>query len=377
MALVSRPLSNRHVRLYTSVRTAHLERAHELPPAAIVYHGRRYDFDESLTDGLELVQTSALGAAVLLARSRVTVLEVNEPLMVSSLRMSALAVAAVRLRGLLTGRRAAVVSYAIVNLDPWPAGPVIGPRARLRRWSERLLARFVWRQLDRICYGTAAAQDLHAEVMGPSRAAETLIPALPVALAREPGLQPDPMLVVYLGIFLQRKGIDQVLAAWPLVRRALPDARLQVLGKGALEAEVRAAAAADESIEVVVDPPRSLIQDVLGRAQVLALPSQPTPIWREQVGLPIVEALAAGCSVVTTTETGLASWLAAHGHSVVPPKARPEVLAEAIAEQLRARRPAEDVVADLPLVDGRLEADGWMFGRVEQTGSRPRGSVDA
>jgi glycosyltransferase involved in cell wall biosynthesis len=185
------------------------------------------------------------------------------------------------------------------------------------------------------------------------------------------------MLVVYLGIFLQRKGIDRVLAAWPLVRQAVPDARLQVLGKGALEAQVRAAAAADESIDVVVDPPRSQIQDVLSRAQVLALPSQPTPIWREQVGLPIVEALAAGCSVVTTTETGLASWLAAHGHSVVAPEARPEVLAEAIVEQLRAHRPAEDVLADLPLVDGRLEADGWMFGRTEQTGSRPRGSVDA
>src|SRR5690349_10700252 len=106
----TRALANPHVRLYTSVRTAHLERAHELPPAAIIYRGRRYDFDESLTSGLELVQTSTLGAAVLLARSPVTVLEVNEPLMVSSLRLSALAVAVLRVRGKLTGRRTAIVT---------------------------------------------------------------------------------------------------------------------------------------------------------------------------------------------------------------------------------------------------------------------------
>lgn len=364
---VTKHLTCNHARLYVSVRTAHLERARQSPPAAIVYQARRYDFDESLTAGLELVQASPLRAAVLLARSPLTVLEINEPLMVASLRTAALAVVAVRLRGLLTRRRVEIVTYAIVNLDPWRAPVAPGLRSRLRRWSDRLLAGFIWRRLDRICFGTEAARQLHAQLMRPTGAAETVVPALPVAIGCD--LDRDRLLVVYLGIFLPRKGIDQVLAAWPLVRRAVPGARLAVLGKGALEVEVHAAAAGDASIDVSVDPARSVIRDVLCRAQVLALPSQPTPIWREQVGLPIVEGLAAGCSVVTTTETGLAGWLAAHGHSVIAPGSPPEVLAQAIVDQLLAQRPAADVVADLPGVDGRLEADGWLFGRSSVAGA--------
>ena len=195
------------------------------------------------------------------------------------------------------------------------------------------------------------------------RAAEALITALPVAAERDAEQQPDPMQVVFLGAFLERKGIDRVLAAWPLVRAAVPAARLQVLGKGALESPVLAAAAADESTDVLLDPARRRIQEELLRSQVLVLPSQPTPTWREQVGLPIVEGLAAGCSVVTTTETGLASWLAAHGHSVIEPGSEPGVLAQAIVDRLRSGRPPADVLADLPPVDGRLEADRWMFAR--------------
>ena len=356
-------LSTSSARLYLSLRSAHLERAHALPPAAIIFTARRYDFDESLVEGLDLVEVSPLGAVTLLARSRLEVLEINEPLMVASLRMTALSVAVVRLRDRLTRRRTTVVSYAIDNLDPWSAPVRAGWRPRLRRWSDRRLARFVWKRLDRICYGTPAAQELYHRLMRSRRAAEALITALPVAAERDAEQQPDPMQVVFLGAFLERKGIDRVLAAWPLVRAAVPAARLRVLGKGALEPPVLAAAAADESIDVVLDPARRRIQEELLRSQVLVLPSQPTPTWREQVGLPIVEGLAAGCSVVTTTETGLASWLAAHGHSVIEPGSEPGVLAQAIVDRLRSGRPPADVLADLPPVDGRLEADRWMFAR--------------
>ena len=91
-------LSTSSARLYLSLRSAHLERAHALPPAAIIFTARRYDFDESLVEGLDLVEVSPLGAVTLLARSRLEVLEINEPLMVASLRMTALSVAVVRPR---------------------------------------------------------------------------------------------------------------------------------------------------------------------------------------------------------------------------------------------------------------------------------------
>jgi glycosyltransferase involved in cell wall biosynthesis len=353
-------LRSTRVRLYSTLRTAHLERAHRLSPAAIVYLTQRYDFDESLTEGLELVRTSPLGAAVLLARSPVDVLEINEPLMVQSLRMTALAVAAVRVRGALTRRRTAVVSYAIGNQDPWSGEVRAGLRPAVARWLERRLAAFVWRRVDRICFGTAAAREVYRQALPPARPIETLIPALPVRVDGKP--EPEPGRVVFLGAFSERKGIDRLLAAWPLVRRAIPEARLQVLGKGALEAQVRAAAAADGTMSLMVDPARPVILDELGRAQVLVLASQPTPSWREQVGLPIVEGLASGCSIVTTSETGLASWLAEHGHAVIAPGSPPDVLAGAIVEQLAARRSFAEVTDPLPATDGRLDADGWLFG---------------
>ena len=107
-------------------------------------------------------------------------------------------------------------------------------------------------------------------------------------------------------------------AAWPLVvAEARPDATLTLLGKGALEQEARALSVAEPSVAVEVDPSRPRIHSVLDEARVLVLPSQPRPDWREQVGLPIVEGLAAGCPVVTTTETGIAGWLDEHGHGRV------------------------------------------------------------
>ena len=81
----SRTASSR-VRLYETVRTAHLERARELAPASIVYRRRRYDFDPAVAAGLDLIEAGPVGAAVVLARSDVRELEINEPLMVSSLR---------------------------------------------------------------------------------------------------------------------------------------------------------------------------------------------------------------------------------------------------------------------------------------------------
>ena len=89
--------------------------------------------------------------------------------------------------------------------------------------------------------------------------------------------------------------------------------------------------------------------------------AQPTTTWREQVGLPLVEALSYGCTVVTTNETGLAGWLADHGHQVVPGAAATAELAAAVVRALRAPLTVGAVLASLPAEDGRLAADRWLF----------------
>lgn len=350
-------------RLYRTVRSAHLERAHELAPATILYRSVRYDFDESLVAGLTLVQAGPVRSAWLLVRSSVRELEVTEPFMTSNVAATALAIAGLRVRALVGGPRTVIVSYLIENANPWVrAVPVRGiPRAVLTA----ALARFIWKNLDSVVFGTDAARTTYESVWGVPRdhTRSTLIPALPAPCSCD---NTDPAetrsgRVTFLGALTARKGVPELLQAWPLVVARLPTARLTIVGKGALESVVRHAAATDPTIEVVVDPSRASIHRLLRRSAVLALPSQPTRTWREQVGLPIVEGLAHGCSVVTTNQTGLASWLERNGHAVVAANGTPQLLADAIILTLVTDRPAAGVVAALPDHDGRLAADAWLF----------------
>jgi glycosyltransferase involved in cell wall biosynthesis len=359
---VGHSLVNERARLYESVRTAHLERAHQLASAAIFYRVRRYDFDAELARGLELIEASPLKAAAILFRSKVTALEINEPLMLSSLPATSAAILALAVRRLLGGPRVLVVSYAIGNTNPYTERLHYSWKASLRKSLERILAAMVGRRVDRIAFGTEASREIYRSLLpGASQRVEALIPALPApchcpqAQAREPGR------VIYLGDMSERKGFPLMLEAWEDVRRLDSGATLTIVGKGALQAEALSRAAADPTVETFIDPPRSEIHRQLRRAQVLVLPSQATPTWREQVGLPIVEGLAHGCSIVTTTETGLASWLADHHHEVLEPDCTALELSEAIRRRLASAAPAEAVIATLPLKDGRLAADDWLF----------------
>jgi glycosyltransferase involved in cell wall biosynthesis len=355
-------ISTARARLYQTVRTAHLERAHELTPAAIIYRSRRYDFDVSLADGLQLVEAGPARAALTLATSRVIQLEINEPLMRSSVRGTALALAALRLRELLGGPHTTVVAYAIGNDDPTRGSTT--RRARISIRLDLVLMRYLWRRVDRIAYGTTAARTTYREVLGapPPSQAETLIQALPRVCECADGTQPrDPLRLVFLGAFVERKGFPLLLDAWPLLRSRVPGASLTLVGKGRLQPLAERAAATDDSIELVIDPSRAEIHRRLAGCRVLALPSQPTPSWREQVGLPIVEGLSHGCAIVATTETGLAHWLTDHGHGVLDTPTTPEALADALALALTSGPQPADITASLPAVDGRLAADEWMF----------------
>ncbi|AZS35600.1 N-acetylglucosaminyl-diphospho-decaprenol L-rhamnosyltransferase [Microbacterium lemovicicum] len=345
-------------RLYETVRSAHLERAHQMAPAAIVYRWRRYDFDPSLTDGLEMVRLGRLSAGFVLRRSNVRELEINEPLMYASLPTSAIVIALVSfLRA--SHRRPRLVAYAIENSNPFAqqGGSV---RARLQRRVRFAIARFVWRRIDRVVYGTESSRDLYRSLLGPSGGAEKVILALPARMKAGHISKPLPT-VVFLGALVQRKGLPLLREAWPIVRHRLPDATLTVIGKGALQSDVEKWAAEDETVTFIADPPRATIRDELAKARVLVLPSQPSATWREQVGLPIVEGLQQGCAIVTTDQTGLATWLAERDHGVVSSPSSAGELASTIVTQLERGDRAVHITGSLPEEDGRLEADAWLF----------------
>jgi glycosyltransferase involved in cell wall biosynthesis len=229
---------------------------------------------------------------------------------------------------------------------------------QLKRRLDLILAGRIWRRVDRVAFGTSAAQELYARRL-PHRVdqAQALIWALPAPASEL--VAKEPCQVLFLGAFSDRKGFSLLVRAWPLVRAQLAGARLLQIGKGPLLAQAEQLAASDRTARLTVDPPRAEIRAQLARSQVLVLPSQRQRAWREQVGLPIVEGLSYGCTIVTTEETGLADWLAAHSHRVLPARLNEADLAEAIVDALR--QPVVGVRESLPTQDGRLVADRWMF----------------
>lgn len=354
-------VAGRALQLYDEVRTAHLERLAGDRRVTILFRARRYDFDRALAAALDVQRAGALGTLRWTLSHPVAVIEVSEPLMAAASLRTLSAVLGNRIRSLVRGERPArVVTYAIEAMPLAEAVANLPRRARLRHALLAPLQPIVWRVLDRIAFGTALSEQVYRSAFPARWPEHRVIPALPVSRLVAPASVPRPPHLVFLGDMAERKGFPAVLDVWPAVRAALPEARLTILGRGSGAAAAMALAAADDRVVVRLDPPRASIFETLERSKVLVLPSRRTPLWREQVGLPIVEALASGCIVVTTSETGLASWLQQHGHEVVPADAH-NALAAALVRALTSARTPEGVVTDLPAADGRRAAQDWMY----------------
>lgn len=362
--------STRGARVYKTLRTAHLERSLALAPADILYQERRYDFDAGLVAQVRPELTGDLRCAWLVAARGYPIVEINEPAALDSVRRAAVVLAAVRVGDALRRRRTRIVTYAIGNLDPnvLPSPTTWWPR--LGRRMDLALARQVWNRVDRVVFGTDTARQLYGTVYGIAarrRLHWTTIEALPAVCdcgqdePRSPDEPKRPGRVLFLGDLSPRKGFDAVLAAWPTVRDRLPDAVLTVVGRGPLLDDAEALARADDRVRVIADPPRDVVHAELRDASVVVLPSRRRRAWREQVGLPLVEGLAHGCTVVTTDETGIADWLAQHGHRVVAEECVGELLAPALVEAVEHPLEPDAVRAPLPEHDSRLAADAWLF----------------
>ncbi len=348
--------------MYDVARTAHFERIlRSGSPTTVLYSERRYDFDARLAEQTGARRTGLLGAFWYTLRNHIDVLEVAEPLLVRAAPRSFAAIVGARVRAGFRGARPMIVTYAIENKDPRDGFETLPSRTRMKWRAQRLFVRRVWSMLDRVAYGTSQSQNLYTRLLGASRADQRLIPALPVADIAQAGSTPRERTVTFLGEFSERKGFPLLLRAWPEVKSAVPGARLVLIGKGGGETEAHDLAARDDAVTVEIDPPRARIFALLAQTKVLAFASQPRPRWREQVGLPIVEALGRGCLIATTSETGLARWLEEHGHAVIEDPSDASEFAQAIQTALLSTRSPADIVADLPPRDGRADAEHWIL----------------
>lgn len=355
-------------RYFYVARTVHVERQAEYRPGWLFYTRTRADFDEQLAERTRgVVKASAWRVARFVVRKGIRVLEMPEALAVPVWPHAIVVHSAVLLHNMVRPRRdrISIVTYAIENLSPVEK---IRGRLALPSWCAggivKAVGGFLLRSTDRVVFGTQAAlqtyQDALPRAMERSSLDIQLVWALPTrggdleVEARGPKL-------AFLGTFEERKGIHHLLRAWPLVKAALPDARLRLIGKAGDIHDVRAFAASNEDVELIEDPPRAEIFELLRESKALVLFSQPTPVWKEQVGLPILEALSEGCEIVTSDQTGIAEWLGEAGHHVLPDSASTEELASAIVSALQSRRSPAEIVADLPEEDTRKTADSVMF----------------
>jgi glycosyltransferase involved in cell wall biosynthesis len=358
----ARPQSGVHVRVLPELRTEHVNRHNPSGSAETLYFGANFDLvGVEIPRGIR--QTGLLAAMLRILRPDVTVLELPEPLWARVLPRTICLAVTWTLSGVVRGRMRRARTYAIENNDPITA--LLGD-VRLGHIPSRLVRMafgvLVFLMYERIAYGSEQAAYAYRSLALVHRLDSRVFPELPARpVDGTRAMTPRPRTAVFVGELAPRKGLGVLLPAWELIEERCEDAQLNIVGSGALEGEIR---------RWVLRRPRSrhfrghLVQrevlHFLPTCTVLAAPSIRWKRWREQIGLPIKEALASGLTVVTTTETGLSSWLQTHGHHVLTTPLSAAALANVLLQALQDPLPRDQVIAALPSVSARLEADWWL-----------------
>ena len=149
--------------------------------------------------------------------------------------------------------------------------------------------------------------------------------------------------VVYTGTLTPKKGIQQLIKAWPDVVHRIPDARLHVYGKDTKSTRP----SMTEAMTAALDPEIRHTVEFLGhrnRAEVLgALRSAAVavfPSYAEAFAFAPIEAMACGCPTIYSTRTS-GPELITHGRDglLVDPD-RPRDLADGIVTVLAEHAPA-------------------------------------
>ena len=152
------------------------------------------------------------------------------------------------------------------------------------------------------------------------------------------GLADVPTLAC-VGRLCEQKGQDVLLRAWPQIRSLVPSAQLVFVGSGPDEDELRAFGAPN----VLFAGARDDVDTWLAASSVVVVPSR----W-EALSLGLLEAMAAGRTVVATDVDGVREALGDELGAVVPPE-DPGALVHPIVERLLDR--------ELAALEGKRSAE--------------------
>ena len=168
------------------------------------------------------------------------------------------------------------------------------------------------------------------------------IRVIPAAGVDVDWFRPTPLPVgppeaLWIGRFVEKKGIDTLLDAWPRVRRRVPNARLRLLGLPGGPLEPRARAAGPGVVVEYTDPRRRAehVRDAIRASRVVVTPSRTAADDdAESLLLVNLEAQASGRPVVTTRHGGIPEFVDDGRTALVVPEADASSLAEAMIRVL-------------------------------------------
>ncbi len=163
-------------------------------------------------------------------------------------------------------------------------------------------------------------------------------------------LPSGPPTVVFVGRFVEKKGLDVLAAAWSEVRAAVPGARLRALGSGPLEGLLRGL---PDVTVVVPDAARRAeqVREVIRSGHVVTSPSRTGADGDAETMLIVnVEAQASGRPVVTTDHAAVPEFVRDGESATVVPAGDPAALAAALVDVLTRPELATRMAAAGPVV---------------------------
>jgi glycosyltransferase involved in cell wall biosynthesis len=191
--------------------------------------------------------------------------------------------------------------------------------------SKALNALYLW--LDRVCVERADETWNVSPRMEPARARrgvagrQKMVPMGARLAARpEPA---EPHRIVYMGSLLPKQGVQMAIEALPLVRAAVPDARLLVIGGGAYLEELRRVAercGVADAVELTgYLEDHGEVERLIGESGVAVATYDPVEAGYSYYADPgkIKNYLGAGVPVVVTDVPWSARWLAEAGAGVL------------------------------------------------------------
>lgn len=351
------------IRYSPEIRSAYIERFEDGPDVLTLY-GKALYLDPTLlgNSSKTYVYMSVPQVCLLMLKTGPTHVEVPEPLWTRKMPQTLALLIFAHLAGAMRLRRTLTSTYCIENEDPGRIARVTDMVPRGIRASVLRLPLAVFGVLiRRWVFGTAASRDTYAGVLGPAwsfvRNRSTLVWPLPSPCRCSTTSAKGGRKVLFVGALTSRKGVPELMSAWEELQRRGSSLTLSILGDGDLFDLVHGWADGKESVKLRRSPTREEIHAELRAASAVVLLSKPERYWREQIGLPLLEGLAHGCRLVTTTQTGIAAWLASNGHVVIDDPQDSALVADAIAAATAA---GEWSTQQLPKVNGRAAAASVM-----------------